>query len=166
VVRKYGASEALSAWIEEGRLPSLFPPLPKLPTSVGAKILRIAAMGVLTLGVTGIVLELLGVPLLPRKSVPRSGLEATVLESRDRTQAVQTGGAYRYILTQNQVVSTYERGRTLFIDYRDEAAKVELNRILESNAAEPIKTRPVCFCPTRRYPVLIPSRIDSPTSMF
>jgi len=96
-------------------------------------------MGVLTLGVTGIVLELLGVPLLPRKSVPRSGLEATVLESRDRTQAVQTGGAYRYILTQNQVVSTYERGRTLFIDYRDEAAKVELNRILESNAAEPIK---------------------------
>jgi hypothetical protein len=98
-------------------------------------------VGALALGCTGVVLELLRVPLLPRRPVARSGLEATALESRDRTQAVQTGGAYRYILTQNQVVSTYERARALFIDYRDEAAKVELNRILESNASEPIKNK-------------------------
>ena len=141
VVRKYGAPETLSAWIEEGRLPSLFPPLPKLPSSAGAKILRAAVAGGITLGIAVVLLELFGVPLLPRKSVARSGLEATALESRDRTQAVQTGGAYRYILTQNQVVSTYERARALFIGYRDEAAKVELNRILESNAAEPIKNK-------------------------
>lgn len=141
VIKKYGAPEALNAWIEEGRLPSLFPPLPKLPVSPGLKVLRIAIAGLLALGCTGIVLELLGFPLLPPRPVARSGLEATALESRDRTQAVQTGGAYRYILTQNQVVSTYEQARRLFIDYRDEAAKVELNRILESNAAEPIKNK-------------------------
>ena len=54
---------------------------------------------------------------------------------------MQTGGTYRYILTQKQASDLYETGRRLFIGYRDEAARVSLNRIIESNAPEPLKNR-------------------------
>jgi hypothetical protein len=54
---------------------------------------------------------------------------------------VQIGGSYRYILTRNQVLDGYENARSLFLEYRDEPAKVALNRLLESNASEPVKNK-------------------------
>jgi hypothetical protein len=71
----------------------------------------------------------------------RQGLPGVALEREDRESPVQLGGAYRYILTRSQVVEFYETGRRLFAEYRDEAAKLSLNRIIESNASDPIKNK-------------------------
>jgi hypothetical protein len=54
---------------------------------------------------------------------------------------IQTGGSYRYNLTRVQALDTYERARSQFTAFRDEAARVNLNRILESNAADGLKNR-------------------------
>jgi hypothetical protein len=54
---------------------------------------------------------------------------------------METGGLYQYILTQNQVIENYEKALSLFTAYRDEAAKPELNRLIESNAPEAIKNK-------------------------
>jgi hypothetical protein len=35
----------------------------------------------------------------------------------------------------------YERARKLFIEHRDEVAKVSLNRLIESNASDPVKNK-------------------------
>jgi hypothetical protein len=51
------------------------------------------------------------------------------------------GGSYRYILTRDQVLEAYEQGRALFTEYRDEDAKLPLNRIIESNASDSIKNK-------------------------
>jgi hypothetical protein len=54
---------------------------------------------------------------------------------------VQTGGSYRYTLTRVEALDVYERALSQFTAYRDEAARVNLNRILESNAADGLKNK-------------------------
>jgi hypothetical protein len=54
---------------------------------------------------------------------------------------VQTGGSYRYVLTRNQVLDYYNDAQKLFLERRDEAARVRLNRLIESNASEPVKNK-------------------------
>jgi hypothetical protein len=54
---------------------------------------------------------------------------------------VEVGGLYQYALTQKQVLETYEKAFSLFSAYRDGAARIELNRLLESNASEGIKNK-------------------------
>jgi hypothetical protein len=81
------------------------------------------------------------------KTAPeRAGLAGIALEQEDRETPVQVdlrsnGGSYRYILTRNQVLELYETAMKLFAAYRDEAAKVPLNRLIESNASEPVKNK-------------------------
>jgi hypothetical protein len=71
----------------------------------------------------------------------RQGITAFSLSSEERLNPVQTGGSYRYILTRVQALETYDKALSLFTVYRDEAARVSLNRILESNAAEGLKNK-------------------------
>jgi hypothetical protein len=71
----------------------------------------------------------------------RADISGVALEREDRESPVQIGGTYRYILTRKEVLDHYETGRRLFAGYRDEAAKLSLNRIIESNASDPIKNK-------------------------
>jgi hypothetical protein len=54
---------------------------------------------------------------------------------------VQIGGTYRYILTRKEALDLYETGRRLFTANRDEAAKANLNRLIESNASDSLKNK-------------------------
>ncbi|MDR2393719.1 MAG: tetratricopeptide repeat protein [Treponema sp.] len=147
VIRKYSGTEDLSAWLESGGLTKLFPPPPAPPLAppnkAGILVLVLGlALGLMIAGgvlikVKGIVLP---IPVFSPKN-EREGLITSALDTTEREEPVQVGGSYRYILTRNQVFDTYEKARQLFTKYRDEAAKVALNRILESNASEAIKTK-------------------------
>ncbi|MDR1950535.1 MAG: tetratricopeptide repeat protein [Spirochaetaceae bacterium] len=137
IIRKYSGSDNLFTWIETGNLPKLYPPKPREPFSprrLGIPVL------VLLAGVLGF---LYAAGVFPRggQGGVREGLSDTVLEQVERDTPVQVEGSYRYILTRNQVLDSYAEARTLFTERRDEAAKVALNRIIESNAAEPIKNK-------------------------
>jgi tetratricopeptide (TPR) repeat protein len=141
VLRKHGGTEGIQGWIESGKAPRLFPPLPKPPPNP-ARILGPLALGLLILALTVGVLAKLGVVSLGKSSgAERAGFSGVVLEKEDRESPVQIGGTYRYILTRKEVLDLYEAARRLFADYRDEAAKLRLNRILESNASDPIKNK-------------------------
>jgi tetratricopeptide (TPR) repeat protein len=141
VLRKHGRTEGLQGWIDSGKAPRLFPPIPKPPLSL-ARILGPLALGLLVLALAGGVLAKLGLlPLGKAAGSERAGIADIALEREDRESPVQIGGTYRYILTRSQVVGLYETGRRLFAEYRDEAAKVSLNRLIESNASDPIKNK-------------------------
>jgi tetratricopeptide (TPR) repeat protein len=134
IIRKYSGGENLSAWIEQGKLATLYPPLPKAGISI-SPVPFIAA---------GIILSILIGVFLGIKRIPvfqRGGLEASILEREERENPVETGGTYRYILTREQVLAGYNHARKLFNQYHDERAKLELNRILESNASPTIKNK-------------------------
>jgi hypothetical protein len=141
VIRRQAGTDTFSNWIEAGKLPSLYPPIP-FPGFSAKEILGAAAIlfavCVLILGFM-IHFKFIPNPFLPRGS--RQGITALSLSREERMAPVQTGGSYRYTLTRVQALDTYERALSQFTVYRDEAARVNLNRILESNAAEGLKNR-------------------------
>ncbi|MDR2135477.1 MAG: tetratricopeptide repeat protein [Treponema sp.] len=140
VIRRYAGRDRLTEWIESGELRRLYPPLPPVPPDPR----RIALSGLAAVGILAIAFFALvrfRVIALPGSRGPRALVAGSALEADDRRQPVETGGAYRYILTRNQVLETYEQGLSLFTEYRDEMARLSFNRLIESNASEGIKAK-------------------------
>jgi hypothetical protein len=140
LLRKYSGFEELSLWIDSGKLPTLYPPLPKLPLTIDRFLVPLLGL-LAALALGGGIMAKAGVLSLPKDAPERSGLSGSLLEREERDNPVQIGGSYRYILTRTEVLDIYEEGRRLFTEHRDEAAKRSLNRILESNASEAIKNK-------------------------
>jgi hypothetical protein len=142
VIRKYSGDDTFSAWLESGRLHTLYPPIQFAGFS-WKKITVFAA------GLAAALIICFGVlvknRVLPNPFGARGRRVQTAefaLNREDRNQPVQTaGGSYRYILTRVQVLESYEKALSLFTSYRDEAAKINLNRIIESNASEGVKNK-------------------------
>jgi tetratricopeptide (TPR) repeat protein len=133
IIRRNAGAEKFSAWMDTGKLPGLYPPIP-IPAA-SRKWLVIPVLILIFAAGTGLFLR---VTASHRGGRP---VEGAVLDRSDRESPVESGGSYRYILTRKEVLDTYEKGLSLFSAYRDEAARVHLNRILESNAAEAVKNK-------------------------
>jgi tetratricopeptide (TPR) repeat protein len=140
IIKKYAGFEKLSRWLDSGGLSRLYPPLPPLPLTWYRICVPLAAILLAGVLAGGILVKLRVLPQ-PFKNDERTGLAASALVREEENEPVQIGGSYRYILTRAEVLSAYGEARTLFTRYRDEAAKVALNRILESNASEAIKNK-------------------------
>jgi tetratricopeptide (TPR) repeat protein len=143
VIRRYSGTEQLSAWVESKKLRRLFPPPPPAPLSPGAVVRMVLCMVTVLLIATGVLIRLnvVPMPIVMKSQNSRIGPEIAVLNQEEQDMPVQAGGSYRYILTKDQVLDTYETARRLFNKYRDESAKLALNRLLESNAADSIKDK-------------------------
>ncbi len=63
----------------------------------------------------------------------------TVPEIDSYPVLVETGGVSSIILTEQEVRSTYKKALGYFQEYRDNMCRKELNRILLSNASQPLK---------------------------
>jgi len=146
IIRKHPSPEEISAWIDSGSLHKLFPPFP----NVSIRFSRVAVTTLL--GIAGLTLAAgiafwTGLIPSPNKNthVQREmSAELQVgfqLSQDDMKSLVQVGGTYRYVLTESQVLESFEDARRLFHEHRDEAVRIRLNRILESNAGEGIKSR-------------------------
>jgi len=137
-IRKNSDSEALSEWMTPARLEKLYPPIPgpslSPKTAIAAVLLLVAASVVV-----------LGIIFAPKINfLKKRGERPTsefVLSRQERSDSVETGGSYMYILTRDQAAGLYDKALSLFTEYRDEEAKINLNRILESNASEGIKSK-------------------------
>ena len=139
-IRKHPGPENISSWIDSGRLHTLFPQFPKADLPVKTLVTRIIAAAAVLLIAMGVSLKL-ELFSLPFGKGGRAVPSETEIASEEKEAPVQTGGSYRYVLTRNEVLNEYNEARRLFASYRDEAARVKLNRILESNASEPVKNR-------------------------
>ncbi|MCL2094266.1 MAG: tetratricopeptide repeat protein [Treponema sp.] len=140
VIRKHPGPDNISAWIESDKLHTLFPSFP--PVGISSKTLCVSVLSglavlALALGLS-IRTGLISLPETPSQRVIPAELS---LGREELEMPLQTGGSYRYVLTRSQVVDEYNEALGLFGDLRDEAARVGLNRLLESNASEPVKNR-------------------------
>ncbi|MDR3341917.1 MAG: tetratricopeptide repeat protein [Treponema sp.] len=141
IIRKYSGSENFSAWLESRKLRRLFPPCPPAPLTLGSFLIPIACVLIaFSLG-AGVLVKVKALPSPFKERPHRDGLTSSELAPEEREKLVEVGGSYRYVLTSAQVLDDYTKARTLFTGYRDEAAKIPLNHILESNAAEAIKNK-------------------------
>jgi len=140
IIRKFPGPENISAWIDSGRLHTLFPPFPRADIkkkNLAVGIVAAAAVLAIALGAA----RQAGLFSLPFGKGQRVIPAGITLAKDEQDAPVEVGGSYRYVLTRDQVLNDYEEARKLFAGYRDEAAKVRLNRILESNASEPVKNK-------------------------
>ncbi|MCL2382149.1 MAG: tetratricopeptide repeat protein [Treponema sp.] len=140
IIKKHPSPENISAWIDSGKLHTLFPLFPKADAARSTVVLSIASVAAGVLLALGISLQA-GFLFWPTGAGQRALPAEFELSAEERNFPLQTGGGYRFTLTAHQVLEHYEEARRLFLAYRDEAARVSLNRILESNASEPVKNR-------------------------
>jgi tetratricopeptide (TPR) repeat protein len=139
MIRKYGDTENSDTWVETGKLSILYPPIPKLPFS--KKAIFVPLVFILIAGSVFLLYRLNIFNPFGSSSADRQGLFLTMLDKEERDAPVQVDGSYRYVLTRNDVLKTYEDAQKLFSQFRDEEAKVKLNKIIESNASEAVKNK-------------------------
>jgi tetratricopeptide (TPR) repeat protein len=141
IIRKYAGTGNFSAWLDSGDLPKLFPLVPRAGLSGDRVLIFTAAFFAVLLLLWGLLARAGLLPGPFNRRGDRRGIPEITLNREDRAEPVETGGTYRYILTRTQALDAYDRALSLFTEYRDEAAKYQLNRILESNASPGLKNK-------------------------
>ncbi|MDR1839882.1 MAG: tetratricopeptide repeat protein [Treponema sp.] len=140
VIRKHSSTEQLSVWLTPKRLSKLFPPIPApiiTQKTVLTTLLALFAAFILVFGLL-VRFRVLESPFKGRGTRPTTEF---ALSGQERSAPVETGGSYMYILTRDEATTLYDRALSLFSAYRDEGAKININRILESNASESLKNK-------------------------
>jgi tetratricopeptide (TPR) repeat protein len=139
IIRKHSGGEALSDWMSEN-LSKLFPPVP-LPAVNAKKIVNSALIIAAVFAVSFVIFSRVNLNSGFFKSKNTRPTNEFNLTSQEKNAPVQVDGVYSYILTRDQAIDLYGKALSLFKVYRDEAAKPNLNRILESNASAGLKNR-------------------------
>jgi tetratricopeptide (TPR) repeat protein len=139
IIRKNPGPEKISAWIERGRFHTIFPAPPKI-SSPQNRALRVIVAAILAACLCVVVLAVTGVLPLGPKTERKTPMDLALLRE-DLEAPMQLEGSFRYVLTRDQVNNYYNEARRLFTSYHDEGARVNLNRILESNGPEPVKNK-------------------------
>lgn len=112
----------------------LLPALPLDPRVVVLPLVGVAAAGLLAAAL------LFAWPRLPRRSFTRPEIQSVFLSS---TQPALTSGSAGspFVLSEKQVQETFARSKRYLLQYRDNLALREINRILLSNASPYVKEK-------------------------
>jgi hypothetical protein len=138
LLKKYAGSDDLLAWIESGKLRGLYPPFPREKLKPLKLIRNIILPCLLVFALAAFIfIKNKARPTLPQ----REGFTETILNQTDKENPIEMGGVYYFILTEKQILASYEEARNFFYEHRDNSARIELNRILESNANAGIKNK-------------------------
>jgi hypothetical protein len=138
ILRKEGGPEGIAKLMETGRIERLYPGRRAVPRFVLPLAIALAALAALYLAWP------LGASALEALARPRSArpeVAAVLLSAEERSSPVRTGGSFRYVLTEAQALKSFELAKDYFQAYRDNAALIEINRLLGSNASPPIKEK-------------------------
>lgn len=138
VLRREGSPEGLARLVESGKIERLYPGRRRIPRFVFLLVL-VAAVAAAIYFAWPLGVSLVEAATRPR--IVRPEVAAVALSRADRDSPVQTGGTFRYILTEKQALDSFERAKDYFQAYRDNAAIVEINRLLGSNASPSLKEK-------------------------
>ena len=141
IIRRQAGTEVFSAWLESGKLPSLYPSVPFpgfSPKEISGCLAAVAAVFVAGF----IVMVQTGFASNPFRAMGDREVDRNLMLTwEDRVAPVVQGDSQAFMLDRGEAVAVYEKALSLFSENRDEAARVQLNRILESNAADSLKNR-------------------------
>ena len=136
-IRESGDYGTICRWVDTGKIEQFYPPLGVNPLKIAGIVLPIAAC---ILGV--FVVFTVSTHIHPPVTGSRADLSSLVLsvdERKNAEAAASDAGTHKYTLSARQISSSYEKALSYFQDYRDNAAQVEINRILNSNASNLVK---------------------------
>jgi hypothetical protein len=125
--------EKLQEFIDAGRMRSLYPPLP--PRRSRAAV-TVVVLGVLILAGLGV----LAYRVTRARPADRPGVAGIEIPA-DLPRLVDAGTAFPFMLSERDVRQVFQKARRLLLEYRDNLAALEINRLLLSNATLAIKER-------------------------
>ena len=142
IIRKNSDPDSLSDWlsVKPERLASLYPPIPA-PSINSTMVIKAGIILLAVLIAGSAILFKLRIFQNPFKNQSARPVAEYVLSGQERRAPVENSGLYSYILTRDQVIDLYDKALAFFTEYRDEKAKINLNRIMESNASDGLKNR-------------------------
>lgn len=135
-IRKNSNPETIAALVETGKISRFYPRIRKPVTPARVALFFIPIF--IVLGLFGLYYT---VSNSLKEAPSRADLSLLALDSGERKDPIAMSGTYRYVLTEKEIFSAYEKAQRLFQNYRDNAAQVEINRILNSNASVSIKRK-------------------------
>jgi len=138
-IREKGDYETIVRWVDSGRIERFYPPLGHDIGEVGRVVLS---------AIAGIAVACLILYCVNKNYDGTSGrrsdlteLALTVEDKENLHEKDLSGGVYRYILTDAQIEECYNQAKILFQDYRDNSARVQINKLLNSNASAAVKAK-------------------------
>lgn len=138
-IRHKGDYETIVRWVDSGKIERFYPPL----ESRNGELTRIAVSAVV-----GVFVALVALHFVYRASGAASGerggteeLSLTAEEKKILHEQDLSGGVYRYILNDSQIEDIYNKALSYFQNYRDNSARVQVNRLLNSNASSAVKAK-------------------------
>jgi hypothetical protein len=134
LLRMGQSKEQIQDFKDQGRIDRLYPPL---PPRFGSVKITIAVSIVLIAALAGY----LGYRALRTPVVERPGVSDIEIPP-DLPRLIDPGtGTESFTLTERQVSQAFRDAKRYLLEYRDNKAAVEINRILLSNASLPVKER-------------------------
>ena len=130
---RWADDEDVSRLIESGKIVRFYPVLKKSSPPV--------FLGVLTAFLLLVAAGSFFIGKSNRVYSERADLSSFTLTLEEKKNPTETGGSYSYILTSRQILDSYESIKSYFNQYRDNAAQVEINRLLNSNASASVRKK-------------------------
>jgi hypothetical protein len=141
LLRTAPTPDALQEMIENGKIRMIYPDLRGRAVArhgTGGNAARLVIIGLVVLIIAGV--GFLGWRMSRPHASPRPGVYAIDLPP-DLPSFIETGTGFPFVLTEKEVRSTFKKARTELLAFHDNRAAVEINRILLSNAASPVRER-------------------------
>lgn len=137
-IRTHGDYDVICRWVDTGRIEQFYPPIGVNPE----KIAMIAAPVLAC--ILGAVVAIILFTNKPTVNGSRANLTAIELTSDEISSAKEkdlSTQSVRYILTSKEITKHYTNALQYFQEHRDNAAQVEVNMLLNSDAALSIKQK-------------------------
>lgn len=139
-IRTRGDYDTICRWVDTGRIEQFYPPLGMNPEKAAGIIIPVLAC------ILGCILAVIYIPKANANYYDGARKDLTSLslssdEEKNPQEKDLSGQNYKYILSSKKITDTYEKILMYFQDNRDNAAQMEINRLLNSNASISIKQK-------------------------
>ncbi len=133
LLRRDPSPEKIAELFDSGKLKSLFPPLPM--NTFRIILAGLAGVLIVLLLVAGLIL----LPLIPKREV-RPGVEDIQL-SLEEDRLTAPGGVFSIHFSESEIESGFAQIKKYLLQYQDNLALREINRIMLSNASAAVKEK-------------------------
>lgn len=142
ILKEQSTPEGLAELVDSGRIKKLYPKSSRLPpwagrAAAGLALCALIGVGIAVLGPMGSRLVL----AMSARGSARPQVAAVTLDAAERAAPVGSAGSFRYVLTDKEALACFDRAKAYFQQYRDNAALIEINRLLGSNASAAVKEK-------------------------
>ena len=137
-IRVHGSYDTICRWVDTGKIEQFYPPLGSNPDKIALAGIVGAAF------LLGCIFTFIFFPRGQQYTGPRADLTKLELSSEEKSDAKEkdlSTQSYAFVLTNKEINRRYNDALKYFQAHRDNAAQIEVNTILNSDASVAVKKK-------------------------